>query len=181
MEWLWLEDQQSTVEGTKKTLGDLGVRIIDVFSNIARFTTFLVEIKKKDPNRLGRFGLILDVMMMGTPLVASPREWHEGDKELLFRTEGNGTDAGLVFYERVILQMRGPDSEDVTVNWTWSPPPLVLFLTVTEKPLYRQRYDVIERKLRDAHGVPRIFHLCKRDMNKDSLRIAFDRLEKKIP
>lgn len=123
-QWLWLEDQQETVADFKYQVES---KVVEIFR---RPNDLMLELlKRQREDRLGTepLGLLLDVMLINHPSIAVPGVWHGGDKIAYFPTQRNGYDAGVVFYEKVILAHPTMDNPPIL------PPPPVIFLTVVQQ------------------------------------------------
>lgn len=138
--WLWLEDQISTIIDIKKEIQHSNISVI-LFPNTGELIQYLIKKKKENPESLKDMGLILDVMLARSIYISCPEKWHRG-KDIAYFPTNRGYDAGLVFYENVIMNIGKTDYEGPY----WNPPPPVVFLTVlhtdmekTEQRLNRLR------------------------------------------
>lgn len=117
--WLWLEDQPNTTEDIRHLFDKLGLTI-ETFKTPSELTDFLIK-KKKDISFFKNIGFIIDVLMIGTPYIICPQEWCGGDKTDYYSTNG-GYDAGLLFYEKLIIERRSSEILEL--------PPPAIFLTI---------------------------------------------------
>jgi len=121
--WLWLEDQEDSVDDIAQTL-EKAEFCIEQCSTPGKLINRLVESAQTDLcNELETTGVILDVLLMGQQYITCPKDWCDGNEDEFFHTK-NGYDAGLLLYEKVILPFH-PNQR----CWKDGPPPVV-FLTV---------------------------------------------------
>jgi hypothetical protein len=123
-EWLWLEDEAETVADLMEGLRDKAR--VRAFHHIPELTRHLRKIRRDVEAGQIRIGLILDVMITGAPRILRPAGWVESMKEEDVLATNDGYEAGLVFYEKMVL---GEDGARAVIH----PPPPVLFLTVMHK------------------------------------------------
>lgn len=137
--WLWLEDQKNTVADLLNEVEQANLNV-KFFQNPSEMINYILDKRKKD-NILKNMGLILDVLLPGQEYITSPAEWLSGTEPIFYPTK-NGYDAGLVFYEKVIMNI----NQQEEVKPLWSPPPPVLFLTVlhTEHENIEQRINKLK-------------------------------------
>ncbi len=100
MKVLWLEDIFSQVGDFEDLLIEKGYVPLK-FETISKLIDYLVDLKEK--SRLYDICLILDIMILNTLFIFSPKEWN-GIKDRNYKTMNEGEDAGLLFYEKLILQ-----------------------------------------------------------------------------
>jgi hypothetical protein len=169
--WLWLEDQISTVEDLRSTLTKLGLSM-DLYQTPSQLIDYLVDIKISYPDQLKNIGLILDVMLTAQRYITCPVKWYGGEQPLYLPTQ-DGYDAGLIFYEKLILGI------DISKKPLWNPPPPVLFLTVlhTDFKDTEQRLEVIRTEWARAYSIKpeqaRVKWLRKWEANLDTLKEIF--------
>ena len=108
-----------------------------------------MEVREKREHYSRRIGLILDLMIAGAAAVVRPSQSRGALPKAMFRTN-NGYDAGLVYYEKIILGERG--TEDGLIY----PPPPVIFCSV----IHQESAEILSRlfKIRERwasdNGVP---------------------------
>ena len=123
--WFWLEDLPNTVTDLDAAMVRIARKhgaIIERFEAIPTLQERLLQLSHDTADALREAILILDVMLGGHLFVDCPQEWGEQAPER-YRTN-NGYDAGLVFYERLVL-------DHPLEPWKGQPPPVV-FLTARE-------------------------------------------------
>jgi len=120
MLWLWLDDQPNTVDDIYRELKSNDIRV-ERFQNPAQLTNYLI----KNRDNLDDFGLILDIMLQGQKLITIPKEWSNEDDNKYKVAHGMGHDAGLLFYEEMVLGLSDG-------KLYWENPPPVLFMTVID-------------------------------------------------
>lgn len=123
--WFWLEDLQDTVSDLERVIMKVASEqhvTVEHFENISELQERLLLLSKSEPDTLGDSLLILDVMLGGHTYIDCPKEW-SGTESTRFRTR-EGYDAGLVFYEGLVLK-------HPLKSWRECPPPVV-FLTARQ-------------------------------------------------
>lgn len=146
-QWLWLEDQQETVADFRHQVESKVS--ISLFRRPNDLMLELVRRQREGLLEVEPLGLLLDVMLINHPSIAVPGVWHGGEKISYFTTQRNGYDAGVVFYEKVIL--RHPSMESPPLL----PPPPVIFLTVVQQNFQglEGRLEGIRAKWASEHGI----------------------------
>ncbi len=115
--WLWLEDEPNSVNDIEMKFRQQNISYIKL-QNYNDLFNKLVSIKNE--SKLKNYGLIIDIMIWGTPIIVTPHEWHDNpDKKHIYH-HATPKYSGVVFYEKVILE----DGKAF-----WFPPPPVLFLS----------------------------------------------------
>jgi hypothetical protein len=139
-DWLWLEDQQATVEDLKDILVNQLKLKMKMIQTPSELINYLIN-ARQNRSDLSKIGLILDVLLAAQRYIVCPSEW-TGDKSPLYFQTQDGYDAGVLFYEKFVLGL------NLSKTPFWSPPPPVLFLTVlhtdfkeTEQRLERIRLE----------------------------------------
>jgi hypothetical protein len=114
------------------------------------FSNQLVAWKKDDSDQLSKVGMILDVLLMGQRFITCPKEWCGGDETKFMQTQ-DGYDAGLIFYEKIVMNYGGDTDKP---KWPGKPPPVV-FLTVLldTTPEIESRLGELQRKWAEIHQV----------------------------
>jgi hypothetical protein len=131
--WLWVDDQPSTTEDFQTQLRTSGISY-ELFQNPDKLNWYITNFKQKKLS-LAEFGLILDINLTGFNYITCPKEWSTEEKTIFWQTN-KGYDAGLIYYEKVILGK--PE------NPYWNPLPPVIFLTVVDTG-----YIVAENRLQE--------------------------------
>lgn len=143
--WLWLEDEGDSVpDRVRSMLESRGVRR---FSSIDNLLEYLVPFAQQGNDHTTSFGFILDVMIGGSPAIYRPPSLSPDRQESIILTD-RGFDAGLVFYDEVILV-------GATEGGLFHPPPPVVFLTVrhTDSRVIQSRLERIKKVWAKSHGV----------------------------
>jgi hypothetical protein len=141
--WLWLEDEPATVSDVLTSVFEKLNLKLRKFTSIGELMDYLIQIRGKDPSELLNIGLILDIMIKGAYFVSVPNEWSHGSSINHYKTN-MGYDAGIIFYEKVILNLDGIKSTDKAPYW--NPPPPVIFLTVLAKEKISDEINIIKNK-----------------------------------
>jgi len=145
-EWLWLEDEGETVADFKAAAKE--VAVVRNFNRIPDLTRYLLEVRPQIEAGSLSIGFILDVMIQGSHAVTRPQGWYGGGRELAFYAN-HGLEAGLVFYEQLILG-KGEGAKALM-----KPLPPVVFLTVmhSDSASIQERLDEIRQRWANVRGV----------------------------
>ncbi len=147
--WLWLEDQPQSNADFSEAFKSR-VRVSD-FTRVEDLTRQLLELRETDntENAFSEIGLLLDVMLPSAAVFV-PKEWTGQKEGRTCLTNKGGYDAGLVFYEEVILAAGGFAPSHKVL------PPPVVFLTVrqTDSAPIEQRVAGIQSVWAELHSVP---------------------------
>lgn len=146
--WLWLEDQYATVSDIESALSKASISVRH-FRTPSELVDQLIAWKNTDPSLLESVGLILDVLLMGQRFITCPRQWC-GEEETRHWQTANGYDAGLLFCEKLVMNMGGKSGKP-----HWMKPPPIIFLTIinTMAADLEQRYYAIRERWAQAHDV----------------------------
>lgn len=161
----WVEDEAARKEGivpsTEKELVKLASRKNwelhrPVFDSLYDFTDYLCTLGE---HSLSDHCVLLDVMFPNSDYVTLPGEWANDGKTRHYEAE-LGMRAGLVFFERVLLQR-------------FSPPPGVIYLTSVHDHYNRELYWIKELWRSASEQVtensePRVGWVAKGEVAKDN-------------
>ena len=151
--WLWLEDELSTVDDIS-ILKPIRKIHPEKITTLMELVERIIEIKNSNTDDLSNYGVILDIMIQGTPYIDIPKEWSGKEYEAV--PTNNGYDAGIVFAEKFILNMFEQSNEEKReFKPLWNPPPPILFLTImsSESKGTQKRLNDIKRKWAKYNGV----------------------------
>ncbi len=180
MEILWLEDIEDQNEDFKNALFKKGY-VPQILDKLPDFVDYLIDLKEKD--LLDNICLILDIMMLNADYVTSPKEWN-GVEDRHYRTLDRGRDAGLVFYEKLILQdacgvMKATDIK--IKKFLNKPIPVIFLTTIPDDESNRtfanlkNRWILIKTKVKNSYWVFKFD-----DDRKTKFSKAIDEIEKSL-
>jgi hypothetical protein len=174
MNWIWLEDQPLSVLDWEEKLKDIGVNIIRKFKRPQDLTKYLQENKGKIQNT----GLIFDCLLLNQTYLTIPKDMIGNNDVLNFKTMGYGHDAGIVYYEKMIL---GYGIEN-TVPF-WSPLPPIVFLTIIDDDFeeFDERIERIKQNWKEMNdkNVAHVYHIFKFEPDIEKVKSIFDKIEGK--
>jgi hypothetical protein len=140
---IWLEDNLTSVQKyTTFVIENMNVNLLQ-FSTVSQLTKYLNLLKENNSEILSNLLLILDVMATDCYTIPSPIELGENNK--VFGTD-NGIDAGLVFYEKYILEIGSQENPKFC-------PPVIFFSAKKVDNDIIKRLDIIKTYFSKSHKV----------------------------
>jgi hypothetical protein len=174
VKWLWLEDEPQTVRDIQELIfRGYFMKKNSLFYVPGKLLKKLIEIKNSKRENLNDYALILDIMLKGNPILYSPKSWN-GEEDRNISTD-NGSDAGLKFYEKIILNIQSPKllAGETEINPFWSPPPPIIFLSVLHPDKVQPKLNEIKSFWAFCHKTTventKVAFLNKFDLNYKSM------------
>lgn len=168
MKWLWLDDKRDSIGDLRKIFKDAGINVTKEFESPITLTKYLIN-NSRTKGFLSSHGLILDCLLYKhNYIICYPGLLNGIKKPLPFKTQKDGHDAGILYYEKVILGLDIPEVDPV-----WIPYPPVLFLSVIDIDFQEneQRIGGIKRVWMENHNTTidkaKVEWLSKWDMTLD--------------